>query len=105
MGRKKSICSMNAILQDDGKTCFTFRRGGEVVGINQLDAGHASKMYRALGELRRLIGSCYNVGYIDRQVSGSDNRNIIGKVHSILDRYPNTPTLNRIRIEIENEVK
>lgn len=105
MGRKKAICSMNAILQDDGKTCFTFRSNGELVGINQLDAGHASKMYRALGEMMRLIGSCYNVGYIDRQVNGSDSRNIIGRVHNILNRYPNSPTLNRIRIDIDNEVK
>lgn len=104
MGRKKALCSVNATLQADGRVYYTFRHDGEEIGISQLPLGHASKLYRSLGEVRNLLKKGFPLDYIDRQQQIEERKMVANVVRNVLNRYPNTPQLNRIRIEIDDEL-
>ena len=104
MGRKKTLCSVNATLQIDGRVHYTFRHNGEEIGISQLPIGHASKLYRSLGEVRDLLKKGFSLDYIDKQQQYEERKSVANVVRSVLNRYPNTPVLNRIRIEIDDEL-
>lgn len=104
MARKKALCSVNATLQVDGRVHYTFRNDGEEIGISQLPLGHASKLYRSLGEVRSLLKKGFPLDYIDRQQQEEEKKSVANIVRNVLNRYPNTPVLNRIRIEIDKEL-
>lgn len=104
MGRKKTICSINAALQVDGKVHYTFRKAGQEIGINQLPTGHVGKLYRSLTEVRKIMKKGFNLDYIDKQTQEEEKQTVMKVIRDVFARYPNTPTLNRIRHEIDNAI-
>lgn len=105
MGRKKTICSINAALQVDGKVHFTFRREGQEIGINQLPSGHAGKLYRSFGDLRRLMKKGFSLDYIDKYQQEEERQSVVKIIRDVFSRYPNTPMLNRIRHDIDSAIE
>lgn len=99
MGRKKTICSVNAALQVDGKVLFTFRREGQMVSINQLPSGHINKIYWSINEMRRMIDQRF---VLDKNKLHKEEQHTFAKIiRDVFSRYPNTPTLSRLRKEID----
>lgn len=105
MGRKKNICSVNAALQVDGKIHYTFRSHGQEVAINQLQRGHAHKIYRSLIEMKKLMKRGLALDYIDKQIQQEERDSALHIIHDIFSHYPNNPTLSRIRQEIDNAME